>query len=84
MVNILSAKSYVVVPTSWIFGIDDHIDKFVNESINRNQVFSCFYSDGHTNTDGQPDVGFLTDFRVERFKGAVFLNEGYYQVQLNG
>lgn len=68
---------HVIIPKTWILGIEDHWDKFVNDSINRNQIFRCFYSQepNALNIHGQPNVDFAPNFEVDI---AQFPNEGCY------
>lgn len=47
-------KKNVILPTSWVKDADDHFEKFVNNSINRNQIFRCFYT---TNNDAFGENG---------------------------
>lgn len=57
---------HVIVPITWIEDIDSHWEKFVNESINRNQRFKVFYSQEADATDdfGWPDLSYVPNFTV--------------------
>lgn len=55
---------YVIVPRTWIRGIDEQWEKFVNNSINRNQTFLCYYSQNAINDEGRPDSDILPVFRI--------------------
>lgn len=34
-----------IVPHSWIENLQDHLEKFINRGLNRNQTFTVFYTD---------------------------------------
>lgn len=56
----------VILPMSWIKDIENHFEKFVNNSLNRSQLFLCFYpEDAHAFVDGCPDENFEPDFNSE-------------------
>lgn len=71
VVYFIKPKIRVVVPKKWIFAIEEHWEKFINNSINRNQTFVVFYSnEGDAmnanqmpNTDFTPDFSFADDRR---------------------
>lgn len=73
---------YTVVPKTWIFSIDDHWEKFVNKSLNRNQRFLCFYN-GFAQADddeGRPNVDYVPDFSIP--VGRCFPDTGCYYASL--
>lgn len=55
----------VVLPATWICNIENHFENFVNNSINSNQAFLCYYT---TNEDafsnGCPIDEFAPNFRL--------------------
>lgn len=58
-------KKNVVLPAKWICNIENHFEKFVNNSINSNQSFLCYY----TNNDDAflndcPNEDFAPNFRL--------------------
>lgn len=57
----------VIVPATWIKDIEQHYEKFVNNSLNRSQIFLCFYPDESSQSfiDGRPDENFEPDFQSE-------------------
>lgn len=62
VVYLSALKKNVVLPVSWIHGIENHFEKFMNKSINSSQRFLCYYTtnddafvDGSPNEDYQPD-----------------------------
>lgn len=59
-------KKYVVLPAAWIKDIDKHYEKFVNNSLNRSQLFLCFFTSNEAAfIDGCPDNNFAIDFDSE-------------------
>lgn len=63
----LSENQHKIVPESWIKDAKNHVEKFINESLNHNQVFRCFYT---TNPDafdnnGGPKSDYQPDFSLE-------------------
>lgn len=82
-------KKYVVLPVNWIKDIENHFEKFVNNSLNTSQLFLCFCPDtsSHAYTDGRPDFDSEYCFmgKLKRFYGKYidrmhfFLLMGYIQ-----
>lgn len=64
VVYLLNKKQHVVIPTSWVQNIDEHWEKFVNRSLNRNQTFRVFYNQNALDDQGKPDVDFKPDFNL--------------------
>lgn len=60
-------KRHVVVPITWIENIDMHWEKFINESINRNQKFKVFYSQEPNAVDdfNRPDPSFEPNYQLQ-------------------
>lgn len=63
VVHLQLLNKHVVLPTAWIRGIECQYEKFVNNSLNKSQIFLCYYT---TNDDafvnGRPDECFFPDF----------------------
>lgn len=68
----------VVVPRDWIKGIDDHWEKFINNSLNKNQLFLCYFNANALDKDGRPQSNVTPNFRAM----ANFPGEGCYEVNL--
>lgn len=65
VVYIIKLKRYVVVPSTWIFGFDEQLEKFVNYSLNRSQNFLCYYTTNEDAfIDGCPNAHFEPNFNV--------------------
>lgn len=73
-------KVFVIVPKQWIRGIDDHIEKFINNGINRNQTFLCYFSARAINDEGRPDHDVLPVFRIS--VNLHFPGDGCYYAKL--
>lgn len=65
VVYITKLNKHVVVPYTWIKGIGQQFEKFVNASLNRTQIFICYYT---TNEDafiaGRPNKNYVPNFNV--------------------
>lgn len=56
----------VVLPAKWIHNIDEYVEKFINNSLNSNQWFLCYYTtNGAAYIDGCPNIDFEPDFQLE-------------------
>lgn len=69
VVYLVPLKKNVVIPASWIYGIGDQLEKFINLGMNHNQWFLCYYS---TNPDAfiddqlkEPNENFEADFAID-------------------
>lgn len=60
VVHLRIFNKFVVVPMTWIKGISGHIEKFMNQSINRNQIFLIYYTSN--------EAAFLGDFPKKDFE----------------
>lgn len=82
VVYFVAAAIHKVVPHTWINGISDHLEKFINNGLNRNQKFTVFYTNSIEAFDenSMPKADFLPNFNVSRHR--VFPNEGLYLGQL--
>lgn len=60
----MNPKVRVIIPKKWIQEIDENWEKFVNNSINRNQTFVVYYSEEGDAMDpnGIPNINFVPDF----------------------
>lgn len=81
VVQLLNPKISLIVPKTWVKGIDGHWEKFVNRSINRNQVFLCFYSEKPEALDDtlRPNGNFVPNFDE---MGENFPDAGCYHAKL--
>lgn len=81
VVQFLNPKMNLIVPKEWVKDIDEHWEKFVNRSINRNQVFLCFYSENPEAMDDHmcPNRNFPPNFAAGM---GDFPNDGCYQAHL--
>lgn len=82
VVQLVNPKTNFIAPKQWIEGIDEHWEKFVNHSLNRNQQFKCYYSDNPEAMDNEnrPNGNFAPNFAADSSAG--FPNEGCYRVKL--
>lgn len=63
VVYLKALQKNVVIPATWIHEIDSHIEKFINNSINKNQSFLCYYTNNEAAyIDGCPKPYFLPNF----------------------
>lgn len=84
VVYLIEAKKKVIIPQTWVRGIDQQWKKFLNKSINRNQKYLCFYSDdAHTKDDqGRPNGNFVPDWSSLVTLQAVYPTTGCYYANL--
>lgn len=79
-------KLHVIIPKTWIMEVDKHWEKFVNNSINRNQKHLCFYSErpgamiDREDDEKEPDTNYVPDFTLDRCN--IFPTEGCYTANL--
>lgn len=82
VVYLVDFKKNIIVPENWILHIQDHLEKFINNGLNKNQTFACFFTNNpmafHEN--GTP----RTDFRpsCNNQFSEQFPDEGLYMVKL--
>lgn len=76
VVQFTNPKICSIIPKAWVQDIDEHWEKFVNRSINRNQKFLCFYSEKLERPDGK----FVPNFNAELSEN--FPDEGCYFANL--
>lgn len=64
----IELNTSVILPTSWIRDIDDHLEKFMNNSLNTTQKFLCFYTndDSAFEESGAPKCDYPADFSLPR------------------
>lgn len=81
IVHLIKPQIDVIVPANWIKGINDQWEKFINNSLNKNQVFLCYFST-HPNAldiDGRLDSDYMPVFnRMAR----QYPEEGCYTAKL--
>lgn len=63
--HFLESRIHVIVPQTWVHAIDEHWEKFINNSINKNQKFICFYSERpEAMIQGRPNDKFVPNFSL--------------------
>lgn len=63
VVHLQTLNKNVVVPATWIYGIAKQIEKFVNVSLNPNQIFLVYYTTNDAAfVNGRPDEDFPVNF----------------------
>lgn len=66
VVRLLILGKNVILPTTWIHGIDEHMEKFINNSLNCTQKFLCYYTNKTAAFDnGRPIPEFEPDFAAD-------------------
>lgn len=80
---LLVAKKKIVIPMKWIKGLEEHMEKFINRSINSSQEFLVYYSNNPDAVDeyGRPDETFDGKFCFEK-DTVLFPGEGCYSARL--
>lgn len=65
--NIINLKESLILPTSWIQDIDDHLEKFINRSLNTAQRFLCFYTNDENafEENGEPKFDYPANFSLQ-------------------
>lgn len=60
-------KRNVVLPAAWIEKIDDHLEKFMNYSVNSSQSFRCYYTTNELafDNEGRPKEDISPDFSLD-------------------
>lgn len=60
-------KKRVIIPAKWIFDVGEQLEKFINNGLNSNQWFLCYYSskpevfyDNH-----EPNENYIPDFTID-------------------
>lgn len=60
----------VILPKTWIYGIEEHLEKFINNSLNCTQKFRCYYTTDAAAFDmGCPKLEFEPDFDADMVTG---------------
>lgn len=82
VVYLVRFKRNIIVPQNWILRIQDHWEKFINNGLNKNQKFVCFWTDNQMAFDenGTPLENFEPNFDASLCD--VFPGEGFYIVNL--
>lgn len=78
-------KENIIVPQNWILNISDHLEKFINNSINSNQTFVCFYTNNNSAFDENRELktNYPPKFNIPfGRKFSKEPKEGLYNVQL--
>lgn len=66
IVFLIAPKKNVVIPYTWIFGVNQHIEKFMNNGVNSNQEFLAFYTNNNAAFDdnGIPRDDYQANFQA--------------------
>lgn len=82
IVFFLEAVMHKVVPHTWIHGLSEQLEKFINFGLNKNQKFMAFYTDSADAFDdnGVPRPDFVPDFNLSHRNN--FPAEGLYLCKL--
>lgn len=76
-------KKNVVVPAEWICEIGNHFEKFVNNSLNSNQMFVCYYTNkNEAFIEDQPNKEFEPDFTLALVEDINGTFEGCFYCEL--
>lgn len=80
--NSANEQVFAVLPQNWIKDINEHLEKFLNRSLNKNQVFTCYWTEaeGSIDENGNIKLDFEPNFRASF--GNVFPSEGCYLCKL--
>lgn len=64
---IVNLNTSIILPKSWIRGIDDHFEKFINRSLNTAQSFLVFYTNDKNafEDDGAPKIEYPANFNLQ-------------------
>lgn len=67
VVFLVAPKKNVVIPYSWILGINNHMDKFMNYGLNTNQNFLAFYTNKNAAFDENdiPRCDYCANFQAD-------------------
>lgn len=82
--KILSSNTIVVVPKKWVFGIENHWERMVNNGINKNNSFLCFYSEKPDALDaqGRPNEEYIPDWEDFLWENKTFPEQGCYKMNI--
>lgn len=66
VVYVVGSNTLVIVPSSWIQDIDEHLEKFINRSLNTAQRFVCFYTNDENafESNGAPNMDYPANFNM--------------------
>lgn len=81
--HLLISNKKVIIPDVWVKDIQEHMEKFINRSINTAQEFLVFYSEKHEalDDDQRPLATFHGKFHFLK-DGSQFPVEGCYSARL--
>lgn len=84
IVFLCEPKVNVVILHNWIYEIEKQWAKFLNNSINRNQKYLCYYSEELCALDarGRPNINWMPDWRNVIASTTVFPEAGFYHGKL--
>lgn len=78
----IEAKVYKVVPHSWIKNVSQHLEKFMNNGLNSNQMYTVYWTNSADAYDdnGIPKTSFRPNF--DSVGGGKFPEDGLYRCYL--
>ncbi|XP_055308955.1 uncharacterized protein LOC129572867 [Sitodiplosis mosellana] len=67
VVYIVDLNTTLILPSTWVRDIDDHIEKFINLSLNTAQSFLCFYTNDEEafEENGAPKMDYPANFDLQ-------------------
>lgn len=74
--------AYAILPQNWIKDIDEHLEKFLNRSLNKNQVFTCYWTTAKECTDRNGDIRLDFQPNFSASFGNIFPSDGCYLCKL--
>lgn len=78
VVYLTKPRKNVIIPASWIDANYKQFDKFMNNGVNKNQQFRCYFNgEFYDHDDGVP-TSYNPEFDKFKIDDAVFPAEGYY------
>lgn len=80
----ISSQICVVIPTTWVFAIEEYWERLVNKGINRNEKFLCFYSQEPCSLDdqGAPNLDYIPDWDAILRDDQQFPESGCYKMKI--
>lgn len=78
IVYLIRQNQNVIIPVTWVRENEKNLENFVNDGLNRNHNYYCFWSqnDGAMKENGEPNAEYLPRFHIAL--GNEFPNEGCY------
>lgn len=78
IVYFIRPKGNVIIPVSWVREFEKNLENFVNDGLNNNHKYYCFWSqnDAAVKESGEPNAAYLPQFNFGLEHE--FPNEGCY------